>query len=86
MSAVSDEDEVYVTPSCVHCGFPVPDYYMVNDRLWCLATPILAEQDGQMHWDCLKSRLAALGHVLTTQDLTTAPVNKWFLEFLEKRV
>lgn len=73
-------EEVFEVPQCVHCGTSVSDYYMVVDRLWCLATTEGSERDGQMHWECLKLRLAPLGHKLSAESLNDAPVNKWFRE------
>lgn len=74
------EEEVFEVPQCVHCGTPVLDYYMVHEGLWDLATAQGRERDGQMHWECLKTRLAPLGHKLSAESLTDAPVNKWFRE------
>lgn len=55
----------------VHTG-RIGHYYMVGDKVWEKAVP---EGDGMLCFDCLAKRL---GRDVTTEDLTTAPVNwKW---------
>lgn len=72
---------------CLHCGVIIdieesPDYYMVEDHLWEMATASLGDgaDEGMLHWDCLSTRLMSLGHQLTLENLTDVPVNVWFRE------
>jgi hypothetical protein len=68
----------FTYPSCICCWTTVKDYYMVKNEIWRRAT-LPEERVGQMHWACLRERLAESGYELTKGDLSSAPVNEDFV-------